>query len=121
MITWTRYLYLSLVFPEILKLLLVRLPVFLELLKQGCGGQNIRSRSTLTLRSDLHTIITDHNLGHHPVTRLECPVVPLHMLDLSPQLLGKFGQPGQLCFKFVYFLLPEVKEFPIAFGLPHSL
>lgn len=101
--------------------LVLRLPILLELLQQGCGGQNIRSSSTLTLRSDLHTIITDHTLGHNPITSLECPVIPLHLLDLPSQLLGRVGQPGQLCFKFVHFLLPEVEELPIALGFPHCL
>ena len=74
--------------------LVLRLPILLELFQQGCCGQNIRSGSTLTLRSDLHTIITDHTFGHNPVTRLECPVIPLHLLDLPPQLLGRVSQFG---------------------------
>ena len=100
---------------------MLRLPVLLELLQQGCCGQNIRSSSTLTLRSDLHTIITYHTLGHNPITRLQCPVIPLHLVDLPPQLLGRVSQPGQLRFKFVHFLLPEVEEFSVALGLPHRL
>jgi hypothetical protein len=74
--------------------LVLRLPILLELLQQGCCGQNIRSGSTLTLRSDLHTIITDHTLGDNPITRLECPVIPLHLLYLPPQLLGRVSQFG---------------------------
>ncbi len=71
--------------------LVLRLPVLLELLQQGCCRQNIRSSGILTLRSHLHTIIADHGLGHNPITRLECPVIPLHLLYLPPQLLGRVG------------------------------
>lgn len=101
--------------------LVLRLPVLLELLQQSCRRQNVTSSGILSLRSHLHTIVVDHTLGNNTVTRLECPVIALHLFDLPPQFLGRVGQPGQLCFKFVHFLLPEVEEFSIALGLPHSL
>ena len=74
--------------------LVLRFPILLKLLQQGCCGQNIRSSSTLTLRSDLHTIIAYHTLGYNPITRLECPVIPLQLLNLPSQLLGRVSQPG---------------------------
>ena len=64
--------------------LVLRLPVLLELLQQGCSGQNITSSGILSLRSHLNTIVTDHTLGHNPVTRFECPVIPFHLFDLPP-------------------------------------
>lgn len=64
--------------------LMLRLPVLLELLQQGCSRQNVTCSGILSLRSDLHTIATDHTLGHNPVTRLECPVIPFHLFDLPP-------------------------------------